>query len=61
MRHSVKLLATLAMVLFLAGCFGDTKADILKKAKGADTVEQLEAALGKPDEVDKIGPLEQWS
>jgi PBP1b-binding outer membrane lipoprotein LpoB len=61
MRQSFKVIATLALALFLTGCFGDTKADILKKAKGVDTTEQLEAALGKPDEVDKIGPLEQWT
>lgn len=61
MRHPFKVLAAITLALFLTGCFGDTKADVLKKAKGAETTEQLEAALGKPDEVDKLGPLEQWT
>lgn len=61
MRQSLKLLAALALASLLAGCFGDSKADILKKAKGAETSDQLESALGAPDEVDKLGPLEQWS
>ena len=61
MRHPLKLFAAIALALFLTGCFGESKADILKKAKGAETTEQLEAALGRPDEVDKLGPLEQWS
>ncbi len=61
MRQFLKLFAALAFVSFLSGCFGDSKADILKKAEGADTTAQLESALGKPDEVDKLGPLEQWT
>jgi hypothetical protein len=61
MRHSVKVIAALVLALFLTGCFGESKADILKKAKGVETADQLEAALGKPDEVDKLGPLEKWS
>jgi hypothetical protein len=61
MWYPLKFLAPIILALFLTGCFGDTKADILKKAKGAETTEQLEAALGPPDEVDKLGPLEQWS
>ena len=61
MRHPLKLFTAITLALLLAGCFGESKADILKKAKGADTTEQLEAAIGKPDEVDKLGPLEQWS
>jgi hypothetical protein len=61
MAHLFKLAMVAMLGLLLTGCFGESKADILKKAKGADTTEQLEAALGKPDEVDKLGPLEQWS
>jgi hypothetical protein len=61
MTHLLKFAAVAMLGLFLTGCFGESKADILKKAKGADTSEQLEAALGTPDEVDKLGPLEKWS
>jgi hypothetical protein len=61
MWHPLKIVAACTLALLLTGCFGESKADILNKAKGATTTEQLEAALGKPDEVDKIGPLEKWS
>lgn len=61
MRRFLNLFAALALASLLAGCFGESKADILKKAEGADTTAQLEAALGAPDEVDKLGPLEQWT
>jgi hypothetical protein len=38
-----------------------TKADILKKAEGARTKADLEKQVGKPSEVDKVGPMEQWT
>jgi hypothetical protein len=34
---------------------------ILKKAEGADTKAELEAALGTPSEVSKVGPIEKWT
>jgi len=61
MRRFLNLFAALALASLLAGCFGESKADLLKKAEGVDTTAQLEAALGAPDEVDKLGPLEQWT
>jgi hypothetical protein len=46
----------------LAGCDRTpSKADILKKAEGAKSKADLEKALGKPSEVDKVGPLEKWT
>ena len=53
-------IAVLASTLLLAACFQDTKADIAKKAEAASTVEELRAALGEPDELNKAGPLEEW-
>ncbi|MCW5748581.1 MAG: hypothetical protein KIT36_20495 [Alphaproteobacteria bacterium] len=56
------LIAGLAAVAVLAGCdSAPKKADILEKAKGAKTKADLEKALGKPTEVDKIGPVEKWT
>jgi hypothetical protein len=52
----------LGATLFLAGCDkAPSKADILKKAEGAKTKADLEKALGKPTEVDKVGPIEKWT
>ncbi|NQW12196.1 MAG: hypothetical protein HQ481_20210 [Alphaproteobacteria bacterium] len=54
------LAVILAASLALAGCLHETKADIIKKAGDAATAEQLRAALGEPDELNKAGPLEEW-
>lgn len=57
----VRTFAVLLGVLALAACFAPSKADLIKKAKGADTRDELEAALGEPSEVSKLGPLEKWT
>lgn len=55
-------LAAVPALMALAGCDQTpTKADILKKAEGVRTKAELEKALGKPTEVDKVGPLERWT
>ena len=33
----------------------------MKKAEGVETKQELEAALGAPDETDKFGPIEKWT
>ncbi|GAB4362137.1 MAG: hypothetical protein Kow00114_17190 [Kiloniellaceae bacterium] len=57
----VRTLAALLAVLALAACFAPSKADLIKKAKGASTRAELEAALGEPSEVSKLGPIEKWT
>ncbi|HJQ55529.1 MAG TPA: hypothetical protein VJ890_01395 [Vineibacter sp.] len=62
MKRRRLLIGALAASLLLAACdTSPTKADILKKAEGARTKADLEKALGKPTEVDKIGPVEKWT
>jgi hypothetical protein len=39
----------------------ESKYDILQKAQAAETKQQLEAALGAPDDVSKLGPIETWT
>lgn len=51
----------LCALLLLAACFAPSKADLLKKAKGASTRDELEAALGEPSDVSKLGPIEKWT
>jgi hypothetical protein len=48
-------------LLLLAGCGGSTKEDILAEARGAETRQQLEQALGKPTDIAKLGPMEKWT
>ena len=55
------LAAALCLAIFLAGCGDPTKEEILKKSEGADTKALLEKALGRPDDIKKIGPLESWT
>ena len=51
----------LVAAVTLVGCGPPTKHDIVKKAEGVETKQELEAALGAPDETDKFGPIEKWT
>ena len=61
MYRSLKTIAVTAALFALAACGDPTKADIVKKAEGADTRAALESALGKPDDLSKLGPVEKWT
>lgn len=50
-----------ALLLTLTACGDPTKADIIEKARGVETREQLQKKVGKPTEVSKLGPVEQWT
>ena len=50
-----------AILLTVAACGDPTKADIIEKARGVQTREQLQSKLGKPTEISKLGPVEQWT
>jgi len=58
----MKRLIAIVSMLLLSGCvlFAPSKADIARKSAGAETKQQLQAALGGPDEVTRLGPIEQW-
>lgn len=58
-----RLRAVVALVLaagMLVAC-GKTKEDILKKAEGVSRRADLEKALGRPDDIAKLGPMERWT
>lgn len=58
-----KLLLGLALVgalVALTACDA-SKDDILQKAAKAETAEQLRKALGDPDDLSKVGPIETWT
>lgn len=55
------LASALCLAVLLAGCGDPTKEEILKKSEGADTKILLEKALGRPNDIKKIGPLESWT
>lgn len=62
MRRRMVVLGGLSLPMALAACNSSpTKAEILKKASGLRTKEDLEKVLGAPATLDKLGPLERWT
>ena len=57
----IRTTVALFALLLLAACFAPSKADLLKKAKGVSSRAELEAALGEPSDVSKLGPIEKWT
>ncbi len=51
----------LALPLLLVACGPDSSADVIKKAEKAGTKTELEKAIGRPTEISKLGPIEQWT
>jgi hypothetical protein len=51
----------IAASLVLSACGEPTKKDILDKAEGIETKAELEKALGEPDDIGKVGPIERWT
>ena len=55
------IFAVLALTVLLTACFHKTKDDLIHKAEGVETKQQLRKVLGDPDGVDKLGPIEKWT
>ena len=55
------IFAVLALTVLLTACFHKTKDDLIQKAEGVETKQQLRKVLGDPDGVDKLGPIEKWT
>jgi len=51
----------LALAVVCVACGPPSKHDVMKKAEGAETKQELEAAVGAPDEISRLGPLERWT
>jgi hypothetical protein len=51
----------IALLLGLAACGDPTVADIVKKSEKVATRADLEKALGKPQQLSKLGPVETWT
>ena len=54
-------IAVLTLVLPIAGCGNGSKQDIVSKTANVKTKQELEKALGKPDNFNKLGPIETWT
>ena len=55
------LAAGAALVLALAACGEPTKDEIIEKARGVETRAALEKKLGRPSDIQKLGPVEMWT
>ncbi len=60
-RWTHPIVCFVAAAAFLAGCGPSSKEDIVAKARDAKTRAALEQALGKPDDIGKLGPVEKWT
>jgi hypothetical protein len=56
----VALLAWVLVTGLLVGC-SRSKEDLIQKSRGIGTRTELEQALGKPSDISKLGPVEQWT
>jgi len=54
-----RLAGLLMIALLLTACGPPSKEDLVAKAREVKTREELEGALGKPDDLSKLGPLEK--
>ena len=51
----------LALPLALAACGPPSTEETIKKSENIGTKAELEKALGRPSEIQKLGPIEQWT
>ena len=62
MRRMIgRLLAVVLLAGMVAACGDPSKEDILKKTESVSTRADLERALGRPDDIQKLGPIETWT
>jgi hypothetical protein len=59
-RAWVGLLVCVLAAGLLVGC-SRSKEDLIQKSRGVGTRAELERALGKPSDIGKLGPVEQWT
>lgn len=56
-----RLVLAAAFLLLVAACGKPTKEDMLRKSENARSKNDLVAAIGQPDDIAKLGPLETWT
>ena len=59
-RATTAMLVWLLAVALMGGC-SRTKEDLVEKSRRASTRAELERALGRPSDIAKLGPVEQWT
>jgi hypothetical protein len=59
-RAVAGMLVWVCLVGLLVGC-SRSKEDLIEKSRRVSTRAELERALGKPSDIGKLGPVEQWT
>jgi len=59
-RAGVGLLLWVLAASLVVGC-SRSKEDLIQKSRGVGTRAELERALGRPSDISKLGPVEQWT
>jgi hypothetical protein len=59
-RATTTMLVGLLAATLVGGC-SRSKEDLVEKSRSASTRAELERALGKPSDIAKLGPVEQWT
>ena len=59
-RAVTGVLACMLAAGLVIGC-GRSKEDLIQKSRDVSTRAELEQALGKPSDIAKLGPVEQWT
>lgn len=60
-RHAGAVALAMLLTLGLAGCGEPSKADLVEQAQDASSKAALRDALGNPDDISKLGPVEKWT
>ncbi|MBI2218983.1 MAG: hypothetical protein HYU51_16985 [Candidatus Rokubacteria bacterium] len=60
-RHGLGTSVSALAMLLLVACGPPTKEQMVEKARSVETRAQLEKALGRPDDIAKLGPVETWT
>ncbi len=60
-KFMLRNLALAGALLAVTACGEPSKEDILERAEHVSTKAELEAALGRPDDIMKLGPIEKWT
>ena len=61
MKRSAALLLAAFLAGMTLGACEDSTQDLLAKAETVSTKAELRQALGEPDGISKVGPLETWT
>lgn len=58
--RALRLALAVPALVLLAACEEPRKEDIVEKSRGVETRAALEKKIGKPADIERLGPIELW-